>query len=109
MRWKADLGSRSYSQPVVVGGKVFVGTNNERPRNPRDAFKNRDGEIEPVDKGILLCFDAATGTFLWQAVHDKLPNGNETDWPKEGCAPSRPSSATGCTTSVTSAESCAST
>jgi hypothetical protein len=26
--WKAALGSRSYSQPVVAGGRVFVGTNN---------------------------------------------------------------------------------
>lgn len=30
--WKADLGSRSYAQPVVAGGRVIVGTNNERPR-----------------------------------------------------------------------------
>ena len=84
MRWKADLGSRSYSQPVVVGGKVFVGTNNERPRNPRDTKKNAAGEVELIDKSVLMCFDAATGKFLWQAVHDKLPNGQVTDWPNEG-------------------------
>ena len=86
--WKADLGSRSYGGPVVAGGRVFVGTNNERPRNPdRDVARNKDGEVEPTDKGILMCFDEKSGKFLWQAVHDKLESGNVNDWPKEGlCA-----------------------
>jgi outer membrane protein assembly factor BamB len=82
--WKADLGSRSYGGPIVAGGKVFIGTNNERPRNKRDIAKNADGEEEPVDKGILMCFDEKTGNFLWQAVFDKLPSGQVHDWPKEG-------------------------
>ena len=83
--WKADLGSRAYGGPTVAGGKVFVGTNNERPRNgERDIHRNKGGLVEPIDKGILMCFDEKTGKFLWQAVHDKLPNGNVTDWPKEG-------------------------
>ncbi len=80
--WKADLGSRSYSQPVVAGGKIFIGTNNERPRNPRDA----DQMGEPFDRGILMCFDQRTGKFLWQAVHHKLTGGLVNDWPKEGIA-----------------------
>jgi outer membrane protein assembly factor BamB len=84
--WKVDLGSRSYAQPVVAGGKVFVGTNNERPRNRRDGKWITVDEFEPIDKGILMCFDAATGQFLWQAVHDKLPSGQVNDWPKEGVA-----------------------
>jgi len=78
--WKAQLGSRAYGGPVVANGRVLVGTNNESPRNPRDTDKNG----EPVDKGILMCFDAQTGKFLWQAVHDKLPSGQVNDWPKEG-------------------------
>jgi outer membrane protein assembly factor BamB len=83
--WKAELGSRAYGGPTIAGGKVFLGTNNERPRNNRDTRKNADtGEVEPLDKGILMVFDEKTGKFLWQAVHDKLPNGNVTDWPKEG-------------------------
>ena len=82
--WKAELGSRAYGSPVVAGGKVFVGTNNERPRNPRDTKKGADGEVEKLDKGILMCFDEKTGKFLWQHVNDKLPNLNVTDWPKEG-------------------------
>ncbi len=84
IKWKAELGSRAYGGPTVAGGKVFCGTNNEKPRNPRDEVKNADGETEPVDKGILMCFDEATGKFLWQSVHDKLPGGLVVDWPKEG-------------------------
>ncbi len=86
VRWKADLGSRSYSQPVIAGGKVFVGANNQRPRNARDRGKPTKDEPdgETIDKSVLMCFDAATGKFLWQAVHDKLPSGTVNDWPNEG-------------------------
>jgi outer membrane protein assembly factor BamB len=84
IKWQGELGSRAYGGPVVAGGKVYVGTNNERPRNPRDTLKNADGEVEPIDKGVLMCFDEATGKLLWQAVHDKLPGGLVVDWPKEG-------------------------
>lgn len=83
VKWVADLGSRAYGGPVVAGGKVLVGTNNERPRNKRDVRKVGGGE-EPIDKGILMCFEEATGKFLWQAVFDKLPSGLVHDWPKEG-------------------------
>ena len=82
--WKAQLGSRSYGGPVVAGGRVYVGTNNEAARNPRDTRRNGDGEIEKIDKGVLMCIDRRTGVFLWQAVHDKLPGGNVTDWPHIG-------------------------
>src|SRR5262245_8136810 len=34
--WAVPLGDRSCTQPVVAGGKVFVGTNNAQPRNGRD-------------------------------------------------------------------------
>ncbi len=74
IRWVADLGSQTYGNPVVAGGKVFVGTNNEALY---------DEEITG-DKGILLAFDAATGDFLWQMVSDKLASGRENDWPYQG-------------------------
>jgi len=73
--WTAELGSKAYGGPVIVNGKIFIGTNNEEPRNERDKGK---------DKGILMCFEEATGKFLWQAVHDKLPAGRVHDWPREG-------------------------
>lgn len=87
MLWKADLGSRAYGGPTVGNGKILCGTNNERPRNPkRDAMKNADGEMEPVDRGVLMCFDT-DGKFQWQAVFNKLESGQVNDWPKEGvCA-----------------------
>lgn len=82
--WKAELGSRAYGGPTVAGGKVYVGTNNERARNPRDTIKNAAGEVERLDKGIMMVFEEKTGKFVWQSVFDKLPNLNVTDWPKEG-------------------------
>jgi outer membrane protein assembly factor BamB len=72
--WSADLGSLAYGGPVIAGGRVYVGTNNDNPRDP---------EIKG-DKGIVMCFDEKTGKFLWQAVHDKLTSGLPHDWPKEG-------------------------
>lgn len=86
VKWKAKLGSRSYGGPIVAGGRVYVGTNNENPRNNRDRRKpdidNPKGD--PLDKGVLMCFDEQSGRFQWQAVHDKLNGGLVHDWPKEG-------------------------
>ena len=73
LKWTAQLGKVSYGGPVVAGGKVFVCTNNQQPR---------DAKVKG-DKGVLMCFDSATGKFLWQAVHDKLPDKDE-DWPDQG-------------------------
>lgn len=78
VKWIAELGTISYGGPIIADGKIFVGTNNEKPRNPK--IKG--------DKGILLCLNEADGKFLWQAVHDKLPNPNENDWPQQGVASS---------------------
>src|SRR5262249_32877317 len=77
IKWSAALGSKASGGPVVASGKVFVGTNNDRPRNPRDteADPNDPDKRVPLDKGVVMCFDEATGRFLWQAVHDKLPSG----------------------------------
>jgi outer membrane protein assembly factor BamB len=74
IKWKAELGTTSYGNPVVAGGKVFLGTNNENPKNP---------EIKG-DKGILLCLRESDGKFLWQAVSDKLESGMSNDWPEQG-------------------------
>jgi len=70
VKWTAKLGSQSYGNPTVAGGKVFVGTNNETPRDP--AVKG--------DRGILMCFDEKTGKFLWQLVVAKLGTGKISDW-----------------------------
>ena len=74
IKWKAALGSQSYGNPTIADGRIFVGTNNEGKRNP---------DIEG-DKGIIMCFTAGKGEFLWQAVHDKLTQGRVNDWPEQG-------------------------
>jgi outer membrane protein assembly factor BamB len=74
IKWKAQIGSTSNGNPVVADGKIFLGTNNENPKNP---------EITG-DKGVLMCFRESDSKFLWQAVTDKLESGFENDWPEQG-------------------------
>lgn len=70
VKWVAKLGSQAYGNPTVSHGKVFVGTNNESPQDPR-----HEG-----DYGILQCLDEATGEFLWQLTVPKLGSGKVNDW-----------------------------
>jgi outer membrane protein assembly factor BamB len=74
VRWVERLGSQTYGNPVVAGGKVFVGTNNANLRDP--ALSG--------DRGVLLAFSAQDGRFLWQATTPKLPSGAVNDWPLIG-------------------------
>ncbi|HLL77226.1 MAG TPA: PQQ-binding-like beta-propeller repeat protein [Pyrinomonadaceae bacterium] len=78
VKWVAALGSQTYGNMVVSGGKVFVGTNNEGLRDP--TIKG--------DKGVVMAFREADGEFLWQMVHDKLTSGRVNDWPYQGVASS---------------------
>ena len=64
IKWVADLGNRSHGGPVIAGGRVYVGTNNAKPRDPK---------IKGA-KAVLMCFAEADGKFLWQAVHDFPPD-----------------------------------
>ncbi len=84
LKWKIEVGSRSYPTPIVSGGRIFVGTNNDSPRNDRDTKLTKNNGVQPLDKGILLCLKEKDGELLWQAVHDKLEQGHVLDWPKEG-------------------------
>jgi outer membrane protein assembly factor BamB len=89
VKWRETVGSRAYGGPIVANGRIFVGTNNENPRNKRDRGKPTDDNPEGVliDKGVLMCFEEKTGKFLWQMVHDKMESGQVNDWPREGvCA-----------------------
>jgi outer membrane protein assembly factor BamB len=70
VKWVAKLGSQSYGNPVVADGKVFVGTNNESPRDPKQAG----------DRGVLMAFRESDGEFLWQQTHEKLASGRANDW-----------------------------
>lgn len=69
VNWTAKLGSQSYGNVTVSKGMVFVGTNNESPRD-----SNHRG-----DRGILMCFDERTGAFQWQLVVPKLGEDDMSD------------------------------
>lgn len=74
VRWVAALGSQTYGNPVVAGGKIFVGTNNEALYDPE----------MPGDAGVLVAFDEDTGELLWQHHSAKLAAGRVNDWPYQG-------------------------
>ena len=78
IRWVADLGSQSYGNPVVSDGMVFIGTNNELLRDPK----------QTGDRGVLMAFRESDGEFLWQQAHRKLESGRANDWPFQGIASS---------------------
>lgn len=74
VKWVAKLGSQTYGNPMVYKGKVFVGTNNESPRD----------EQHKGDRSILMCFDEKTGELIWQLVVPKLKSGKVNDWENLG-------------------------
>jgi outer membrane protein assembly factor BamB len=76
IKWSAALGSETYGNPVVANGKVYVGTNNGAGYLKRYPSQ--------VDLGVLACFNADTGKFLWQHSSEKLPTGSVHDWPNLG-------------------------
>jgi len=78
VKWMAELGSQTYGNPVVAGGKVFVGTNNELVRDPKQGG----------DRGVVMAFREDNGEFLWQITHEKLSAGRVNDWPFQGVASS---------------------
>jgi outer membrane protein assembly factor BamB len=78
VKWVAELGSQTYGNPTVAGGKVFVGTNNEMLRDPKQGG----------DRGVLMAFRESDGEFLWQITHEKQASGRVNDWPFQGIASS---------------------
>jgi outer membrane protein assembly factor BamB len=61
VKWAVKLGNKAYGGPVIAGGRVYVGTNNNVPRDPA---------VKDKKKAVLMCFSEADGSFLWQAMHD---------------------------------------
>lgn len=74
IKWRAKLGTESHGTPIVAGGRVYAGTNNGEPRDPR-----HEG-----DRGVLMCFSEATGELLWQLVAPKREEDPYHDWPRSG-------------------------
>ncbi|QQS47031.1 MAG: PQQ-binding-like beta-propeller repeat protein [Acidobacteriota bacterium] len=78
IKWVATIGSQSYGNPVVAGGYVVLGTNNEALLDPKQAG----------DRGVIMAFRESDGEFMWQITHDKLAAGRVNDWPFQGIASS---------------------
>ena len=83
---RSRLGTSTYSTPVISGGKVLIGTNNDEPRDPR----------HQGDRGVLLCLDEKDGRFCWQLVVPKL-QGARVDAGQIGIVSPPPSKATAST------------
>ena len=62
VKWVVTLGSETWATPTVAQGRVFLGTNNDPPRDPR----------HKGDRSLLLCLDEKDGSLLWQLVVPKL-------------------------------------
>jgi outer membrane protein assembly factor BamB len=63
VRFIARLGSENYSAPVVTGGRIYIGTNDEDLDDPR---------FRPTEGGVFLCLDERTGALAWRLVVPKL-------------------------------------
>ncbi len=74
VKWVAKLGSASYGNVTVASGRVFVGTNNASPRDPK--YRG--------DCSILMCLDEQTDKLLWQLAVPKLAAGKGNDWEEIG-------------------------
>jgi len=70
VRWVAKLGSSTYGNVTVRDGRVFIGTNNETPR---------DEKIKG-DYSMVYCLDEKSGDFIWQLAVPKLGAGKVSDW-----------------------------
>ena len=74
VKWVAKLGNETHSTPVVANGRVYIGTNNHDPRDPKHVG----------DRGVMMCFDEKTGKLLWQFVVPKREEDKYHDWPNTG-------------------------
>ncbi len=74
VKWSVELGTQTYSTPVVARGCVFIGTNNARPR---DASHRGD-------RGVLLCMDERDGKLKWQFAVPKRSENPYLDWTETG-------------------------
>src|SRR4051794_4004290 len=74
IKWATALGGTTNSSPVIAGGRIIVGTNNDAPRDPKFVG----------DHSMLYCLDEATGKFLWQLGVPKLSGGDKIDTSNPG-------------------------
>ena len=60
VQWTTRLGSYAYGNPVVAGGRLFVGTDIKSLASD-SRFKHTKG-------GLVKCLDETTGKLLWQLI-----------------------------------------
>lgn len=78
VKWSVPLGTETYSTPIVAGGRVLIGTNNDAPRDPEHVG----------DRGVLMCLDERDGRLRWQLHCQKIGTSPYWDWPHDGmCSP----------------------
>jgi outer membrane protein assembly factor BamB/precorrin-6B methylase 2 len=70
--WTAPLGTLTLGDPVVVDGRIWIGTNND-PVHPKE------------DASVLACYDTVTGQRLYRYVSPRLGVLFE-DWPGSSMA-----------------------
>jgi len=70
VQWITKLGSQAFGNAVVSGGRIFLGTNNESPRDPK--FQG--------DRSVFYCLSEETGELIWQLNLPKLGAGKVSDW-----------------------------
>jgi outer membrane protein assembly factor BamB len=70
IKWSANLGDRTFGNPVIADGRVFVATN-----------------IVKGEKAVLMAFRESDGKVLWQNTHE-CPNHDFGEW--EPGVPSMP-------------------
>jgi outer membrane protein assembly factor BamB len=74
IKWVAKLGTQNHSTPIISRGRVYIGTNNEEPRDSK----------HKGDRGVFFCLDEKTGELLWQLVVPKRDEDAYMDWPRMG-------------------------
>ena len=70
IKWIAELGSNTYGNPTVAMGRVYIGTNNDLPRDPK--LKG--------DRSNIYCLNEESGDLIWQFSAPKLGAGKVGDW-----------------------------
>ena len=70
VKWVVQLGSATYGNPTIAGGRVYVGTD--------DMNLAGDERLKRTRGGMVQCFDEATGKLLWRLAvpqRTKVPPG----------------------------------
>jgi len=66
IKWIAPLGKVTFCAPVISGGRIFIGTDN-------------DSKDHTEQRGVVKCFSERDGKLLWSVTHEKLQNPAEDD------------------------------